>query len=95
MKENQRSASNFYALMLMIGGLIGFIRKRSVASLVAGVGSGTAVVMSVHHDNLQAVQIISACLALLMSIKAAKSGRVMPAGAVAGLSAGILGYVSC
>ena len=86
-----------YGGLLVLGGAIGFAKKQSVPSLVAGSGSGLLVLyltQSGVESNKLALQLISLALFLGMGFRANKSGKFMPAGLVSLLSALALGAVS-
>ncbi|WVO25139.1 uncharacterized protein IAS62_006528 [Cryptococcus decagattii] len=80
-----------YAFLLTIGGIMGGIRKGSMISAVAGVGSGIAAAYGanrVSRDRLDVIPslAVSAVLLTLMSWRLYKTGKFMPAGLVATLS---------
>ncbi|KAL4436505.1 hypothetical protein ABPG75_003644 [Micractinium tetrahymenae] len=93
-----------YALLLAVGGLVGYLTKGSIASL--GGGMGSAVVLSVcTYVSLQAYHkgqlcqpatlvslVISAALAWVMWQRYSRTGKLMPAGMVAGLSAAMTAF---
>lgn len=70
------------------GGVAGFASKGSVPSLVAGGISGLGLIACGRTSNFKAAAVISAILTLIMSIRFAKTKKVMPAGMVAILSSG-------
>ncbi|CAK9046376.1 Transmembrane protein 14A [Durusdinium trenchii] len=70
------------------GGIAGFASKGSVPSLVAGGLSGLALIACGQTARFKAAAAISAILTLMMSIRFAKTKKVMPAGMVAMLSSG-------
>ena len=84
-----------YAGLLALGGVIGF-SKGSVASLVAGAGSGAAIAGLEYViagaapslvSQVSAVQVLAAStLAYVMGSRYAGSGKFMPTGLVAALS---------
>eukprot|EP01134_Creolimax_fragrantissima_P004101 CFRG4101T1 len=84
------------AVLMAGGGLVGFLKKRSVPSLIAGFtfaglyGYSSYLISTneeIGHDLAAAASTI---LTLSMSRRALKSGKFMPAGMVAtlGLAAG-------
>ena len=86
-----------YAALLIFGGAMGFAKKRSLPSLIAGAGSGVAILQLTQGGvarNKFPLQIITGLLFAGMGVRAAKSGKFMPAGMVALLSAIALGAIS-
>lgn len=93
-----------YAFLLAVGGVAGYLTKGSTASLGGGLGS--AVVLSVcTYVSLQAYYkgqlcrpatfvslVISAALAWVMWQRYTRTGKLMPAGMVAGLSAAMAAF---
>eukprot|EP00047_Mylnosiga_fluctuans_P003756 m.230809 g.230809 ORF g.230809 m.230809 type:complete len:140 (+) comp12114_c0_seq1:99-518(+) len=81
-------------VLIASGGLAGYLKKGSVPSLVAGVGSGAVYVLcgylATHGSGPTAHQVgtgVSVLLAGMMGMRAARSGKFMPAGLVATISA--------
>lgn len=82
-----------------IGGLVGYARARSIASLAAGVAvgagyaaCGTAIERGHPRDGNAAASILGAMLATTMGFRAARTGKMMPSGAVAALGAASCAY---
>ncbi|OXB37150.1 hypothetical protein LQV05_003797 [Cryptococcus neoformans] len=80
-----------YASLLAIGGVMGGIRKGSVVSAVAGVGSGIAATYGANRVSKDRYDVIpsltvSAVLLTLMSWRLYKTRKFMPAGLVVTLS---------
>ncbi|CAK9784466.1 TMEM14-domain-containing protein [Cutaneotrichosporon oleaginosum] len=80
-----------YASLISAGGLMGFIKKGSVASLIAGGGSGVlagwgAYRASYNPKDVRVSLAVAAVLTLLMGKRFLASGKFMPAGLVAALS---------
>lgn len=82
-----------YGALLVVGGVAGYASARSTASLIAGAGSGAAVLLlelalrpsfPAEAAALQAVT--AAVVGYVMGTRYAASGKPMP-GAVAGASA--------
>ena len=76
---------------------MGYAKRQSVPSLVAGGGSGLLVMILARsgvEKNKLPLQLVSGLLLAGMGFRAAKSGSFMPAGLVALLSALALGVVS-
>ncbi|GAA6017948.1 hypothetical protein JCM11491_001230 [Sporobolomyces phaffii] len=78
------------AALISLGGTIGFLKRSSVASLVAGGGSGALLAYGVGTKNDRLVTGIAAVLFLGMGSRFLKSGRFMPAGLVVLLASGVL-----
>ncbi|XP_043920042.1 transmembrane protein 14A-like [Protopterus annectens] len=80
-----------YAALLMVGGVIGYTRKGSLVSLLAGLGFGFGSAYGAYcvTCNPKDVKISLFCafiLALVMGMRFKRSKKVMPAGALALLS---------
>ncbi|KAL1567022.1 Protein FATTY ACID EXPORT 5 [Salvia divinorum] len=87
-----------YGLLLVCGGMIGFLKKGSVASLSGGVGTGLLLVLA-GYLSLQAFHkrknsylaliletAIAATLSYIMGQRYMQTQKIMPAGIVAGIS---------
>jgi uncharacterized membrane protein (UPF0136 family) len=82
-----------YGMLLVAGGLIGYVRSSSLASLAAGGATGAAVVglelVGAGGRVASGIQtLIAGSLAVVMYQRYSESGKVMPAGMVALFSAG-------
>ncbi|XP_063047487.1 transmembrane protein 14A isoform X2 [Engraulis encrasicolus] len=80
-----------YAGALIMGGLIGYKKKGSVTSLVAGLLFGIvslygAYKVSYERSDVTVSLLSSGALALVMGIRFKKSKRFMPAGFMAAMS---------
>ncbi|KAI9595532.1 transmembrane protein 14C-like protein [Syncephalis fuscata] len=80
-----------YAVTVFVGGLMGYLKAGSVASLASGIAFGTlmGVAASRASRNPQDVQLafgLSVTLFLVMGARFLNSGKVMPAGLVSILS---------
>ncbi|HUJ08742.1 MAG TPA: TMEM14 family protein [Verrucomicrobiae bacterium] len=81
-----------YGMMMMLGGIMGYVKVGSKASLLSGVGMGLALLASgygVWHgsrNSLIAAVVIAALLVVLFAMRLAKTKRFMPAGVLAILS---------
>ncbi|BEI93932.1 uncharacterized protein CcaverHIS019_0603910 [Cutaneotrichosporon cavernicola] len=80
-----------YASLVTAGGLMGFIKRGSVASLVAGGGSGLiagwgAYRVSHNPKDVRVSLAVAVILTLLMGKRFIASGKFMPAGLVTALS---------
>ncbi|GEM06783.1 hypothetical protein Rt10032_c02g0800 [Rhodotorula toruloides] len=81
--------------LISLGGVFGFLRRGSVASLVAGGGSGALLAYGVHqqrynNQNVQVVVGVSALLAIVMGLRFVRGRKFMPAGLVTVLSLALL-----
>eukprot|EP00695_Tsukubamonas_globosa_P002685 TRINITY_DN387_c0_g1_i1.p1 TRINITY_DN387_c0_g1~~TRINITY_DN387_c0_g1_i1.p1 ORF type:complete len:109 (-),score=23.78 TRINITY_DN387_c0_g1_i1:51-377(-) len=79
--------------LVAIGGVMGFVNKGSLISLFAGLAFGGVIGYSgfmIHNGQIlnghQLAAAVSVALACVMGMRFAKSGKVMPAGAVAGVA---------
>lgn len=81
--------------LVAVGGMIGYVKKRSVPSLLSGLAFGAiyaylALTLSAAGNPAAARPVlwarlgVSTVLAAVMGVRAARAGKVMPAGAVAG-----------
>jgi uncharacterized membrane protein (UPF0136 family) len=81
-----------YAVLLIAGGLLGYLKASSLPSLIAGSASGVAVLACFLFAlrNAPVAYIAGATVALLMvatfAWRLAKTGKFMPAGAMLILS---------
>jgi len=98
-KTNTENTKTALAALCGVGGVIGFAKKRSVPSLVAGVAFAAAYGFSAHLINggegetgHAAAAGASALLAAAMGARLVSTGKAMPAGALAALGAGGLAY---
>ncbi|GMK54210.1 hypothetical protein CspeluHIS016_0107960 [Cutaneotrichosporon spelunceum] len=74
-----------YAALVSAGGLMGYLKKGSVASLAAGGGSGVVAAWGAYRvsQNPKDVRVslaVAVLLTLLMGKKFVASGKFMPAG---------------
>ncbi|XP_028982760.1 transmembrane protein 14A [Betta splendens] len=80
-----------YAAAIAFGGFMGYKKKGSVMSLVAGLVFGGlaaygAYNMSIDPRNIKFSLLSSAVLSVVMGMRYKKSGKLLPAGIVTGLS---------
>uniref|UniRef100_A0A672KA63 Transmembrane protein 14C-like n=2 Tax=Sinocyclocheilus grahami TaxID=75366 RepID=A0A672KA63_SINGR len=79
-----------YAAALALGGFMGYKRKGSVVSLIAGLFFGSVSAYGAYkitndpHDYWTSL-IAAGVLAVVMGMRFRKSGKLMPAGIMAGL----------
>ncbi|GAA5832821.1 hypothetical protein JCM5353_008345 [Sporobolomyces roseus] len=78
------------AALISLGGLIGFIKRSSYASLVAGGWSGVTLAYGVHQREDRLVTGVAALLFVVMGNRFIRSKKFMPAGLVVLLSSGLL-----
>ncbi|KAJ9182677.1 hypothetical protein P3X46_006643 [Hevea brasiliensis] len=71
-----------YGLILVVGGLVGYVKKGSVASLGGGVGTGLVLVLAV----------CAAALMFIMGQRYVQTSKIMPAAIIAGISALMTGF---
>uniref|UniRef100_A0A7C9CI54 Uncharacterized protein n=1 Tax=Opuntia streptacantha TaxID=393608 RepID=A0A7C9CI54_OPUST len=88
-----------YGLILLVGGLIGYVKKRSLASLAGGAGAGLLLILA-GYLSLKAFEkrknsyfalivetVIAAGLTYVMGRRYMETSKIMPAGVIAGISA--------
>jgi uncharacterized membrane protein (UPF0136 family) len=81
-----------YGVLMMMGGLVGFLKVGSKASLISGVGMGLALVACGFgvwrgsYNSIVVAVVVAALLVVLFAIRFAKTRRFMPAGMLAVLS---------
>ncbi|KAK2639669.1 hypothetical protein Ddye_027464 [Dipteronia dyeriana] len=88
-----------YGLILIVGGVIGFAKKGSAASLGGGVGTGLLLILA-GYLSLKAFEnrkksyfaliletAIATVLTVVMGQRYLQTSKIMPAGIVAGISA--------
>ncbi len=81
-----------YGVIMILGGIMGFVKVGSKASLISGVGMGLALlacgygVSQGSYDSLVVAEVIAALLVVLFAIRYAKTRRFMPGGMLAVLS---------
>lgn len=82
----------FYGLMVLIGGVMGYVSKKSKPSLIAGGIFGIALITTGvvsfqrHFQGILVALILTVFLTILFGIRYKKTGKFMPAGLVLGLS---------
>jgi uncharacterized membrane protein (UPF0136 family) len=83
-----------YAAIMAVGGVIGYFKVHSKASLISGVGFGLLLLGSGYgvwqgsraRDSLVASAVIAALLVVIFAIRVIKTRRLIPAGMLAVLS---------
>ncbi|KAF3956568.1 hypothetical protein ACB098_06G039500 [Castanea mollissima] len=88
-----------YGLVLIVGGVVGYMKKGSTASLGGGVGIGLVLILAGYlsldafkkrKNSYLAFVIETGCAAALTWVMAQRymqTSKIMPAGVVAGISA--------
>jgi len=84
-----------YAAVVTLGGVIGYFKAGSEASLISGIVFGGLMALAVSRTSFNSRDVISAlvvCSTLLvvMGWRFAQSGKFMPAGLVSLLSLGMV-----
>ncbi|PKI67692.1 protein FATTY ACID EXPORT 5 [Punica granatum] len=93
-----------YGILLVVGGIMGYLKKRSVASLGGGAGAGLLLILA-GYLSLKAYEkrknsyfaliletVIAAVLTFVMGQRYMQTNKIMPAAVVAGLSAIMTGF---
>ncbi|XP_029305612.1 transmembrane protein 14A [Cottoperca gobio] len=80
-----------YALAIAFGGYMGYTRKGSVMSLMAGIVFGGlsaygAYNVSADPKDIKVSLLTSGVLSLVMGMRYKRSGKLLPAGIMSGLS---------
>ncbi|KAM7251544.1 hypothetical protein ACFE04_023427 [Oxalis oulophora] len=93
-----------YGVILIVGGLIGYLKRGSTVSLAGGGGMGLLLVLAGYlslkasqkkMNNYFALFLETACaivLTFVMGQRYIQTSKIMPAGVVAGLSAIMAGF---
>uniref|UniRef100_A0A803QSP8 Uncharacterized protein n=1 Tax=Cannabis sativa TaxID=3483 RepID=A0A803QSP8_CANSA len=87
-----------YGFIVVIGGVVGYLKKGSIASLGGGVGSGFLLILA-GYLSLKAFEkrrnsyfaliletVCAAALTWVMGQRYLQTSKIMPAGVVAGIS---------
>lgn len=95
----QAHVATTLAVLCIAGGVLGYLKKGSTASLIAGVGVGAGYAASAYLiQNVDAFKGhalaagTSALLATAMGMRFAKTGKFMPAGLMTGVGVAALTY---
>ncbi|GMT28740.1 hypothetical protein PFISCL1PPCAC_20037 [Pristionchus fissidentatus] len=83
---NRDTICLLYAGCLAVGGLVGYLKKGSLPSLLAGVGTGGILGLSTYFAlpfQPTIVALISGALTVAMGNRYRKGGKFFPPGAVA------------
>lgn len=81
-----------YALLVAIGGIIGYVKAKSNQSLISGLGSGIALLVAWYVSlqnptvGLAIATIIALALVVVFALRFRATSKFMPAGLLASLS---------
>ena len=81
-----------YALLVAIGGVIGYVKAKSNQSLISGLGSGVALAIAWYISlqnptaGLALAAVIALALLVVFALRFRATGKFMPAGLLAILS---------
>ena len=81
-----------YALLVAIGGVIGYVKAKSNQSLISGLGSGVALAIAWYISlqnptvGLALAAVIALALLVVLALRFRATGKFMPAGLLAILS---------
>jgi uncharacterized membrane protein (UPF0136 family) len=81
-----------YALIIVAGGIFGYVKASSKASLISGLGSGVALLaiwfvgLNTPIWGLGLASLIAHILLVVFVVRYIRTRKVMPAAAMAGLS---------
>jgi len=85
-----------YAVVMAVGGVFGYLKVHSKASLLSGVGFGLILLVSGYgvwlgsKESLVASAVIAALLVIIFAVRVVKTRRMVPAGILALLSVATL-----
>lgn len=89
-------ASLLYGILLLIGGIVGYVKAKSKPSLISGVLSGLLFLLSAFLQwqqvalGLILAQIITILLAIVFIVRLWKTRKFMPAGLMSMISVAML-----
>ena len=81
-----------YALLVAIGGIIGYVKAKSNQSLISGLGSGIALLVAWYISlqnptiGLALAAMIALALVIVFALRFRATSKFMPAGLLTGLS---------
>ncbi|EME30967.1 hypothetical protein Gasu2_51230 [Galdieria sulphuraria] len=70
----------FYAFLLAGGGVAGYLKVKSTASIVSGVVSGLLLTYAWYEKSIPVALVVSLVLVVVSAIRFSKSKKFMPAG---------------
>ena len=87
---------SLYGALVLVGGVMGYIRAKSIPSLISDLVVGTALILmgngilqGLASDIFVAIG-LTGLLAIIMGVRFAKNNKFMPAGVLTILSAAVL-----
>ncbi|ACB49787.1 UPF0136-containing protein [Crocosphaera subtropica ATCC 51142] len=89
-------ATLIYGILLLLGGIMGYVTAKSKPSLISGVLSGLLLLLSAFFQwqqisvGLILAQILTLILAIVFGIRFWKTRKFMPAGLMLGISVAML-----
>ncbi|MDJ0844427.1 TMEM14 family protein [Crocosphaera sp.] len=89
-------ATLFYGILLLVGGIMGYVSAKSKPSLISGLISGLLLLVSAFlqwqqiQTGLLLAQIATLALAIVFSIRLWKTRKFMPAGLMLAVSVAML-----
>lgn len=78
--------TGIFGLLVVVGGIVGYIRARSIVSLVSGVVCGAfllyaaSLIRQSYSAGIPTAAVVSALLAVIFTIRWLKSGKFIPSG---------------
>jgi uncharacterized membrane protein (UPF0136 family) len=85
-----------YGALVLVGGVIGYARAKSIPSFVSGLVFGTALILvgygirQGHARDVFVASGLAGLLAVIMGVRFAKTKKFMPAGMLTILSAAVV-----
>ncbi len=85
-----------YGALVLVGGVMGWVKARSKPSLIAGIVFGVALIVvgaginAGHGTDVRVAATLAAVLGIIMGVRFAKSRKFMPAGLLAIVSAAVV-----
>ncbi|GJQ10386.1 hypothetical protein GpartN1_g2177.t1 [Galdieria partita] len=77
-----------YALLLAGGGVAGYVKVKSTASVISGVVSGLLLLYAWYEKSIPVALVVSLVLVVVSAIRFSKSKKFMPAGLLGIVSVG-------
>ncbi len=93
-----QAALGIYALLLAVGGYVGYAKAGSKPSLIAGLGSaavaGLALALTfAGHYGYVVGMVLAIALLAMFGVRFRKTGKFMPSGMLLGLSVVVIGLM--